>query len=943
MFRFDQSLQAFNQARVLGLTTYKAIDDKQQAASSKPTSASSPMKPALPNIEHLRNLKCYKDWETQLKEMKASQTDLPAPADESTTHDSKSKSADNKTASASKKNVPFRSGAWKQSEFDTIVASVIQRFTLNLEQRKAVWMIANTLAAEIRAELDPKRYQPPPQLTCYIGGSAGTGKSTVVRAIRALFDDLNKSSWLVLSSVVGRAASLIGGFTLASLTGMVTDVAADYEEAMEQRSMQTNRKVKPLLRVAKFLFIDEISTLDQHGFLAQDQAIREGSGAPAEIRFAGLHIAGFGDWYQLPPAVGRPQSELWGKKASAAIAAMLAAAKQSGQQVANAAGKSRSKSRQVEVRTFWDELTHAVFLTEQMRQWRPEDRPWAELLERLRVGKCTDQDYITLSGRVIANSDNKEAQRLALTPKFSQAPIIVHNHDIRTAIANEYLQDYARKSSKRMYIVLAIDKIQGGKTPKPRMQRHLLDLNEGKTRQHAGKLLLVEGMEILHKTNLLTSHHITNGAKGILLGIAFHDDENQTAIKRSPLSEPYILRFQPRCLFVFFPQSTVKFPNFPPGVVPIFPTRKWFDYKSTVEWTEHVKPDEPRLGATRGADPDRLSIPADSSIPHGAPSTAHIEYAANQVSAQPVLKADKPLLLKRATKTRRVTRTQFAIQSSKALTEYAVLGDTLTNGGIILFHHAKRVKAGEQMSGHPAFAYVPASRFERMEDMLILRPFPKQVLTRSLPEDLQIFLSMLHAKAQRTTEWFQRANGICLPQFADIKLLDRFAEQFSEDRPLATSFLKGVASNRSTRNASANSTSANSKSNAFSDQASSTSNQASKNKPATRRSNNQSSGKKKTSRTKSKTRPILRARRPVTRSTRKRSRQESKERKDKKEEVDLDEESLPPPPKPKKAKGSEKKKIEAEEDKDVKMATAVTSPSKCSLYHPIVILFVWLV
>ncbi|KZT58631.1 hypothetical protein CALCODRAFT_414477, partial [Calocera cornea HHB12733] len=77
----------------------------------------------------------------------------------------------------------------------------------NPEQLRTLRIVANHLSAAHHK-----------QLLLYIGGSAGTGKSHVIRSIEVLFSKLGIRSSLLLSAPTGAAAVVIGGYTIHALT-----------------------------------------------------------------------------------------------------------------------------------------------------------------------------------------------------------------------------------------------------------------------------------------------------------------------------------------------------------------------------------------------------------------------------------------------------------------------------------------------------------------------------------------------------------------------------------------------------------------------------------------------------------------------------------------------------------------------------------------------------
>src|SRR6185312_8120545 len=201
------SQRGYMSAKMYGLMEYREASRSTIGDTTDiPESAWDVPKVALPDIAHVLDDDDQPRWHKLLTEMKQQQTQLPAP-------ENKTEELATDTNEKKKKKSPpdwLRADeAQQQQEFDKHLETVVKQFRLNTEQRRALWCVGNTLFAELRAECDAGKYRRPPQMTMYIGGSGGTGKSTVIRAIQTLFVEVGHSEWLITSSAVGRAASLI--------------------------------------------------------------------------------------------------------------------------------------------------------------------------------------------------------------------------------------------------------------------------------------------------------------------------------------------------------------------------------------------------------------------------------------------------------------------------------------------------------------------------------------------------------------------------------------------------------------------------------------------------------------------------------------------------------------------------------------------------------------
>src|SRR4051812_22632064 len=123
-----------------------------------------------------------------------------------------------------------------------------------------------------------------------------------------------------------------------------------------------------------------------------------------------------------------------------------------------------------------------------MRQGDKRDVPFFELLERAADGKCTAADHETLSTHVITTNADSAAR--ARTPRFRNARIIVSRNLLRMAINNEFTCNFARATKARVFVSVAVDLLARQVEPGPIMRMNLLDLPDGQTNHHLGKLLL---------------------------------------------------------------------------------------------------------------------------------------------------------------------------------------------------------------------------------------------------------------------------------------------------------------------------------------------------------------------------------------------------------------------------------------------------------------------
>lgn len=133
----------------------------------------------------------------------------------------------------------------------------------------------------------------------FFTGSAGTGKSYLLRKLITILQNKYGKNKVGVSSLTGTGAEVIGGTTLASLLGLKSDnhlpKEAIYHNIVNSRSAKARKNWKKL----KVLIIDEISMLDGELFDKLEWIAREIK--MNNWPFGKLQLILVGDFCQLPP------------------------------------------------------------------------------------------------------------------------------------------------------------------------------------------------------------------------------------------------------------------------------------------------------------------------------------------------------------------------------------------------------------------------------------------------------------------------------------------------------------------------------------------------------------------------------------------------------------------------------------------------------------------
>ena len=137
-----------------------------------------------------------------------------------------------------------------RAQADAAICLVAEQFTLNVDQIRAFRIVA-----EHSLGFGPLHHH----LLMGIFGEGGTGKSTLIGAIRHWFDTTNQSSRLISTASTGSAAVKINGSTLHSAVGIAIETGDD----PEKKAMKTVSDRQALAwKDIDYIIIDEVSIID---------------------------------------------------------------------------------------------------------------------------------------------------------------------------------------------------------------------------------------------------------------------------------------------------------------------------------------------------------------------------------------------------------------------------------------------------------------------------------------------------------------------------------------------------------------------------------------------------------------------------------------------------------------------------------------------------------
>ena len=359
------------------------------------------------------------------------------------------------------------------------IDAMVQEFNLNTEQARAFRIIT-----EHSFENNPE------PLRMYLGGAGGTGKSTVIKALKSFFERRNQSRRFRLASYTGVAARNISGVTLHSAL------------CLNQRKGgiirgKTRRDLVAAWDGVDYLFIDEVSMIGCNLLLSISRSLADAK--DKKIPFGGVNVIFAGDFAQLPP-VG--QTKLYAHINTAKV-------------------NTSSGQNAVFGKILWLSVNTVVMLTEVMRQSGEQNARFVDLLSRLRDGRCTKTDYDLLCSRLIDNVCPKWSEA-----RWKNAPVIVPSNDVKDALNIRGTIAFAQQTGRQLHWYHAIDEVGGKPVSNLDLISRLKALHSGQTNSRLGCIPLVIGMPVMINSNFDVEAGIVNGCTGVLKSIRYRKGVN---------------------------------------------------------------------------------------------------------------------------------------------------------------------------------------------------------------------------------------------------------------------------------------------------------------------------------------------------------------------------------------------------------------------------------
>ena len=316
-----------------------------------------------------------------------------------------------------------------------------------------------------------------------IHGGAGSGKSTVIKVMCQYIHHILKKEgddpdcpYVLLSAFTGGAASNIDGQTLHTLFSF--NFGAGYQSLSDKNRDQKRALYKNL----KVLVIDEISLVDADMLYRIDLRLREIT--QKDMPFGNVAILAFGDLMQIKPVKGRyimqcPVSkQFW-------IA--------------------------YEIDSLWHKF-ECIILENNHRQG--EDKEYANMLNRIRIGRETSEDIEKLKERV-RNENHQDIK------KEKDALYIFGTNAKVNQMNNKRLKTL--KGDEKVILAICLHKTMKNFSP------HTNNAGNISNTPFQKELKLKIGAKVMLTYNVDTSDGLTNGARGDLIGVI--EDEKQAVSK----------------------------------------------------------------------------------------------------------------------------------------------------------------------------------------------------------------------------------------------------------------------------------------------------------------------------------------------------------------------------------------------------------------------------
>lgn len=216
------------------------------------------------------------------------------------------------------------------------------------------------------------------QLIMCVPGCGGTGKSQLIRAITAYFTQTNRVHKLRKLAPTSVAAAEIDGMTIHSFLGDGRNRKT--RSKVENRPAQA--KLENMWRLVEYIILDEMSMIGLSLLARLNKLVTTAKHCDPMTPMGGINIILFGDYIQYSPVFDKP---LYYDFSTAATGS-------------NRKLPTENEIQQKSARALILQINCVVVLEQQMRT---KDVVYKALLNRIRNGDGTHEDWLLLRTRVI--------------------------------------------------------------------------------------------------------------------------------------------------------------------------------------------------------------------------------------------------------------------------------------------------------------------------------------------------------------------------------------------------------------------------------------------------------------------------------------------------------------------------------------------------------------
>ena len=214
-----------------------------------------------------------------------------------------------------------------------------------------------------------------------VPGCDGTGKSQLIRAITHYFQLTKRGKMLRKQAPTSIAAAEIDALTIHSFLG---ESRKNSKKKQKRTFRPGDIKLKNEWRHVKYLIIDEMSMIGFSLLACLNRIVTTAKHISSDIPFGGLNVILFGDYLQYSPVLNRPLYY-------------------------SSTTTEQFIERQIDIQCAQKLMSQLNCVVELSQQMRTEDKRYLELLNRLRNGQSTIEDYKLLCTRIIGNTSREES------------------------------------------------------------------------------------------------------------------------------------------------------------------------------------------------------------------------------------------------------------------------------------------------------------------------------------------------------------------------------------------------------------------------------------------------------------------------------------------------------------------------------------------------------